>query len=101
MVDAVKFLLENAKGDAFVAVNLGTLGLKSRVSDALTPDGSEGMSLLKDSLGYESTVNTSPVSLLGISNQLNELHQSLCPAMRTDVPFWKQGMPPLPFSNLC
>ena len=77
MVDAVKFLLENAKGDAFVAVNLGTLGLKSRVSDALTPDGSKGMSLLKDSLGYESTVNTSPVSLLGISNQLNIINNCL------------------------
>ena len=46
MVLAVKFLLEKANGEAFVAVNLGTLGLKSNVSDALTPDGKIGISLL-------------------------------------------------------
>ena len=68
---AVKFLLEKANGEAFVAVNLGTLGLKSNVSDALTPDGKTGTSSLKASCGYESTVNTSPVSSLGTSNQLN------------------------------
>ena len=67
----MKFLLENAKGDAFDAANLGTLGLKSSVSDALTPDGSVAISFLNASLGYESTVNTSPVSSLGTSNQLN------------------------------
>ena len=43
---AVKFLLEKANGEAFVAVNLGTLGLKSKVSDALIPEERSGISLL-------------------------------------------------------
>ena len=50
-------------GEVFVAVNLATLGLKSKVSDALIPDGKVGISLLNASAGYESTVKTSPVSL--------------------------------------
>ena len=58
-------------GEVFVAVNLATLGLKSKVSDALIPDGKVGISLLNAPAGYESTVKTSPVSLLGTSNQLN------------------------------
>ena len=66
-VDAEKSLLENASGEVFVAVNLPTLGLKSNVSDALTPESVLGISCLNDSEGYESTVNTSPVSLLGTS----------------------------------
>ena len=37
-VDAEKSLLENANGDVFVAVNLPTLGLKSKVSEILTPE---------------------------------------------------------------
>ena len=58
-------------GEVFVAVNLATLGLKSKVSDALIPDGKDGTSSLNAPAGYESTVKTSPVSLLGTSNQLN------------------------------
>ena len=66
-VDAEKSLLENANGDVFVAVNLPTLGLKSKVSEILIPVSVYGMSFLNDSDGYEFTVNTSPVSLLGTS----------------------------------
>ena len=66
-VDAEKSLLENANGDVFVAVNLPTLGLKSKQSEILTPLSVNGISYLNDSDGYELTVNTSPVSLLGTS----------------------------------
>ena len=48
-VDAEKSLLENASGEVFVAVNLPTLGLKSNVSDALTPESVLGISCLNDS----------------------------------------------------
>ena len=67
-VDAEKSLLENVNGEVFVAVNLATLGLKSKVSEILTPLLVRGISFLNDSDGYELTVNTSPVSLLGTSN---------------------------------
>ena len=66
-VDAEKSLLENANGDVFVAVNLPTLGLKSKQSEILTALSVNGISYLNDSDGYELTVNTSPVSLLGTS----------------------------------
>ena len=62
-------LLLHAKGDAIfaqpVAVNCVTLGLKSNRSLALVPSGRCGISLLNLSLGYEFTVNTSPVSSEG------------------------------------
>ena len=67
MVDAEKSLLENANGDVFVAVNLPTLGLKSKQSEILIPVSVLGISSLNASDGYEFTVNTSPVSLLGTS----------------------------------
>ena len=66
-VAAEKFLLEKANGEVFVALNLATLGLKSKVSEILTPESVEGISLVNASDGYDSTVNTSPVSLLGTS----------------------------------
>ena len=69
--DDEQSLLANANGDAFVAVNLWTLGLKSSVSDALIFDDNIGISFLNEFSGYESTVNTSPVSSEGTSNQLN------------------------------
>ena len=41
---AAKFLLENANGEEVVEINSATLGLKSKVSDALNPDAKIGIS---------------------------------------------------------
>ena len=53
-----------------MTVNSSTLGLKSKVSDARRPFLRIG-TLLNWSMGYELTVNTSPVSLDGTVNLSN------------------------------
>ena len=51
-----KFLLAKSKGEDVVDVNSATLGLKSRVSDALNPPTIEGILFLNLSAEYEFTV---------------------------------------------
>ena len=66
MVPVVPKVLESkANGEDVVPVNVATLGLKSRVSDALTLFSNIGTSLKNLLSSYDATVNISPLSLSG------------------------------------
>ena len=55
-VAAEKSLLEKANGEVFVALNLATLGLKSKVSVALIPSPNIGISFEYLYSSYDPTV---------------------------------------------